>query len=87
MLILGVLMWLSAAAFPHYHHAFPSRARLEQRERRLGEALRLEQQRMYPEAASEKAKRKRYAIGDDGELVEIRDVEDDGDLTASAARR
>lgn len=72
MLILGVLVWLSAAAIPHFHHTFPSRARLEQRERRLGEALRLEQQRMYPEA-QEKAKRKRYAIGDDGELVEIED--------------
>lgn len=76
ILVFGLLgVWIFCVTLPHAWRVFPTRKRLERRERRLGEALRLEQQRMYPEAAMEKAKRKRYAIGDDGELVEVSEVE------------
>ncbi len=57
---------------------FPSQSRLAKIERQAGEELRRELQSMRPEKLKHEEKRKRepiYEVGDDGELVEIDEVE------------
>jgi hypothetical protein len=57
----------------HAVKAFPTRGMLASRERKVGEALLLELQSMRPEKLKRKEKpddASRYAIGDDGELIE-----------------
>ena len=73
---LGVIAVLLGLLIFHGYKVFPSRGRLEQRERQFGQAIQVEIQQIEPEMMKrmEKPKRDvRYLIGEDGELVEIED--------------
>jgi hypothetical protein len=60
----------------HALYAFPSPDDLARRERKAGEAIRRELELLTPEKRKNEEKPKRgYALGDDGEIVEIEDDE------------
>jgi hypothetical protein len=58
----------------HGMYVFPTSAALARRERRAGEAIRRELELLTPEKHKNEEKPKRaYALGDDGEIVELTD--------------
>jgi hypothetical protein len=62
--------------FYHFRYAFPSPDDLARRERKAGEAIRRELELLTPEKRKHEEKPKRaYALGDDGEIVELEEVE------------
>ncbi|MEO8394170.1 MAG: hypothetical protein ABI700_14365 [Chloroflexota bacterium] len=74
VIIIGLLI-MSFLAIRQGRRVFASEGMLATRERKVGDALRRELQRMHPpEKRKNEEKRKReveYTVGDDGELVEV----------------
>ncbi len=72
--LLAQLAVLSGLLIFHGYKVFPSRRRLERRERDFGRAIQAEIAHNIPESTKRKEKPKRdvrYTIGEDGELEEI----------------
>jgi hypothetical protein len=71
-LVYGLFgLWLIGLFF-HARHTFPSLENLARRERKAGEAIRRELELLTPEKRKHEEKPKRaYALGDDGEIVEL----------------
>ena len=83
IMVLAVpVVWFAVLAY-RYTFAFPTQRWLAQREQHAGEAIRQELDRLQPSKLKNEDKLKHgvyYALGDDGELVEIEQesLEDEG---------